>query len=339
MLATAGLCAQTTAVITSDRDSTLYQSPTGALAGGACTGVFVGVTDQNSNPLRRALLHFDVAGAIPAGAEILAAELSIQVTQHNSNVTVRAHRVLQDWGEGSSLPPGNGGSGTAAATGDATWVNRFHPGNPWNSPGGDFAATSSLTFAVPSPGPATASSTLGAVLDVQDWLDNPGQNFGWLLKTDELQVQSAFRCNSREASNNPPTLRVTYVTQGQAGTWGQGCTVSGQEYRHAWNGNPIGGTNVQLAQTNGPANALAANLMALNYDRIGSPLSTCNLYLPFGGVLITHSIVTLDGGGNGSAQVAVPTGWPGLMLTTQAAALANTTAGFVLSNAAIAILQ
>ncbi|MCA8974810.1 MAG: DNRLRE domain-containing protein [Planctomycetes bacterium] len=334
------LLAQTTVQITSSRDSTLYESATGNLAGGACTGLFVGVTDQNNDALRRALVRFDVAAQIPAGAHIVAAELRIQVTRYNTNVDIYGHRALADWGEGSSLPSGLGGAGTAPTAPDATWIHSRYPSSNWTNPGGDFTAMSSLTIPAPSTGPATSTSTVAAVLDVQRWLDQPAQNFGWLLKTNEQQTQSALRFNSREASNNPPTLIVTYITNGQATTWGQGCTVGGAEFRHAWNGAPIGGTTVQFTQTNGPAGALAANLIALEYDRVGTALVPgCNLYLPYGGLIVTHSLVFLANNGSGSTSVTLPAGYPGVMFATQTAAIASTAAGFVFSNAAVALMQ
>ena len=337
--AASGLAAQVTVQIPAARDNTLYQSSSGALSGALCTGLFVGVTDQNNNALRRALVYFDVVANLPAGAHVLSAGLSIQVTQHNSNVTITAHRALQDWGEGTSNPPGQGGAGTAATAGDATWLHTFLPGSTWTTAGGDFAAAPSLTLAAPSPGPAQAVSTLAAVGDVQRWLDDPAQNFGWLLKTNEAAPQTALRFNSREANNNPPTLTVTYLANGMTTTHGQGCIVGGQEFRHDWSAAPIGGTSVLLRQIGGPASTLAANLMSLTYDRVGTPITACNLYLPFGGLVVTHSILTLDGNGAGATAVNLPPGFPGVMFTTQTAALFANAAGFVLSNGAIALLQ
>ena len=51
------------------------------------------------------------------------------------------------------------------------------------------------------------------VADVQDWLDNPAANFGWLLQGDESHGQTAKRFNSGESttgSNVPPALSITY---------------------------------------------------------------------------------------------------------------------------------
>ena len=50
------------------------------------------------------------------------------------------------------------------------------------------------------------------VSNVQDWLDNPSQNFGWAVLTDEVNV-SAKRFDSRENPDaaNQPRLVVTYT--------------------------------------------------------------------------------------------------------------------------------
>jgi hypothetical protein len=50
--------AQTTVVLTADKDNTLYESPTGSLSNGAGSYLFGGVTGQPG--IRRTLVHFNV---------------------------------------------------------------------------------------------------------------------------------------------------------------------------------------------------------------------------------------------------------------------------------------
>jgi hypothetical protein len=61
-------------------------------------------------------------------------------------------------------------------------------------------------------------STSGMVADVQFWLDNPSQNFGWILIGDETQIETAKRFATRENTDNSgldkPRLVVNYTSTG-----------------------------------------------------------------------------------------------------------------------------
>ena len=48
------------------------------------------------------------------------------------------------------------------------------------------------------------------VADVQSWLDNPANNFGWLVKGDESTSTTAKRFDSRQ-STVPPVLTIEYT--------------------------------------------------------------------------------------------------------------------------------
>jgi len=340
LLATAA--AQTTVVLPCDRDNTLYESSTGSLSNGRGEGLFVGLTGQ---PLRRrALLHFDIAAAVPAGARILSARLGLNVSRTAVAVyfDVTAHRVLRDWGEGTSNAGGQEGQGAPATTNDATWRHARWNGTLWTNLGGDFAAAPSCAISTPPLGLATSPVSSGMNDDVQHWLDNPTQNFGWLLRTDELVAYKTRRFDSREAGPGsvPPSLTVSYLVPGQAAApWGQGCPGNGAPFSYALSGLPIGGNPASLVQSNGPPGGLAANLFALGWDPLGSPLlPQCSCYLPLGST-VTHGFVTLDAAGAAATPYQIPSGFPGVMLVGQSAALDNSPAGYVLSNAWIAVLN
>jgi len=342
LAAAASVSAQTTVSVPCARDNTLYQNATGALSNGAGTGLFVGLT--GSGGIRRTLVRFDVAAMVPSGARIVSAMLIVEVAQStfSSPLNVTGHRVLQTWGEGTSVAGGGGGGGAPATVGDATWLHTFFATNFWTNAGGDFAAAPSLLIVTQPTGPA--SSTLSAAMlgDVQGWLDTPAQNFGWLLKAvDETTVHTARRLVSREsATGTAPVLQVTYITPGQSAAFGQGCPVGGLPFTCGMVGAPIGGTTVQVTQTNGPAGQLAANLVSLSYDPAGFPLlPQCSLYLPFGGLIVTQSLLFLSNTGAGSTTVNLPPGFPGLLLVWQSAAIDSNPAGFVLSSALLSLLQ
>lgn len=199
--------------ITADRDNTLYESPTGDISNGSGDYLFVGRTNQApGSHIRRGLLHFDVAGSIPVGATITDVSLTLNMNKSRGfTQTVSLHNLTSDWGEGSSNAPGNEGGGTTAQTGDATWTNNFFGSSLWLSPGGDFNAVASASQTVVNTGQVVFSSN-NLISDVQNWLDNPVTNRGWILIGDETTNATAQRFASREFanSNDRPTLSVSY---------------------------------------------------------------------------------------------------------------------------------
>jgi hypothetical protein len=200
-----------TAMIPATRDSTLIESATGELANGAGSALFVGRTSQQVDGRRRALLHFDVAGAIPAGMLVTDAELSLVLTRSNPGpAALRLHRALAHWGEGAAAS--GGGGGAPSAPGDATWIHTFHPDELWDSPGGDFVSSVSAETVAGSAGPYFWGPTPALLADVQAWLDDPGGNFGWILMGGEESSSTAKRFHSRESvePDVQPVLVVEY---------------------------------------------------------------------------------------------------------------------------------
>lgn len=197
-------------------DNTLYNSFGGFIvSNGSGEHVFTG-TNGSGEP-RRALLRFDVAGAVPAGATITSAELRMTMSRTRFDTPARdtsLHRLLASWGEGASVAYGEEGGGGVPDTGDATWVSRFHPDVPWSGPGasGDFVPAASATIGVTSIGPYVWGSTPAMVADVQSWLDTPASSFGWIVIGDQSGTSSAKRFQSRENGNalERPMLTITF---------------------------------------------------------------------------------------------------------------------------------
>lgn len=198
------------ALLSPAADTTLYQAA-GDLANGSGTAMFAGLNSSSS--VRRGLLRFDLAGALPAGAVIESVELRLFNSAANvSAQPVALHRVLESWGEGSSVAGGSQGSGGPATAGDATWTLRFYPSVAWSAPGGVFDALPSATAAVGGGGWWTWSSAAMAS-DVQSFLLDPAANFGWCLIGNESAASSAKRFATREEplAEQRPLLAVTFV--------------------------------------------------------------------------------------------------------------------------------
>jgi len=204
--------------IVSSKDNTLYQED-GSLSNGAGQHLFAGMTLQAT--ARRALLSFDIAGSIPAGSIIQNVVLRLHVSKVSPIAQVDVfdlHRVLADWGEGTSVGDRGEGAGAPATTGDATWTSTFwdDSGSPpsWTNPGGDFTDTASVSFSIEGMGTYPIISTDQMVADVQSFLDAADTNFGWIVTgQDELTSGSAKRFDSHENSNPDfrPVLSVTFT--------------------------------------------------------------------------------------------------------------------------------
>jgi hypothetical protein len=207
------LYSQTQVTIGANKDNTLYESATGALSNGAGQHFFAGRTFQVSGSIRRGLIAFDIAGTIPSGATILSVTLTLSMSKSQPGThTVSLHRVLADWGEGTSVAGGNEGGGAPSSSGDATWIHRFFNTSSWATIGGDFSSTASASQSVSGIGMYTWGPTAAMVADVQGWLNTPSNNFGWLLKGNESSGGTAKRFDTRENGDPAarPLLTVTY---------------------------------------------------------------------------------------------------------------------------------
>lgn len=205
--------AQTTVTLTPEKDNTLYEDPSGALSNGLGQHMFAGRTAQSNNAIRRAVIDFDIAGQLPANANITAVTLRLNMSRSISgNEQIALHRVTNDWGEGSSNAPGQEGGGAAATLNDATWIHTFYSATQWTAAGGDYQPTASATASVGGVGVYTWS-TAQLTADVQDMLNNPAQNHGWILIGNEATGSTAKRFDTKDhpTAANRPQLQITYT--------------------------------------------------------------------------------------------------------------------------------
>ena len=207
----ASLASALTVSIIPSKDNTLYDydPAEGDHSNGAGFHFFAGVTSMSE--LRRGVFAFDIAGSIPPGSTITGVTLSLNCSRVFSDTarTIELHKLLADWGEGTSHAPGEEGDGAPATTNDATWRHRFFDTIFWAMQGGDFSATVSASQSVGPIGQYTWSSAQ-MVADVQSWLDNPSSTFGWLVLGDESTNATSKRFDTRESAS-PPVLTIEYT--------------------------------------------------------------------------------------------------------------------------------
>ncbi len=219
-------------------DTTLYEEGDW-ISNGMGQHFFAGTNGFNS--ARRALIRFAVEEFLPGGATVTSAELTLNLSRTISGPRdVALHRLLELWGEGASDAVGNEGFGAQAQDGDATWVFRVWPGVSWATPGGSWIAAPSANLPVGGPcipenGQTAACGkyrwgTAGTAADVQAWLDDPAQNFGWILVGVEASSDSAKRFDSRThpTASVRPILRVVYTAPVPAGAVPDGNLVAGE---------------------------------------------------------------------------------------------------------------
>ena len=193
------------------KDNTLYEydPAEGDHSNGAGFHFFTG--ENAEGEIRRGVLAFDVAATIPPGSTITAVSLSMNMSMTPAGaVTVELHKLLADWGEGTSHAPMGEGDGAPATPNDATWRHRFFDTVFWTTQGGDFSATVSASQSVGGVGQYTWSSAQ-MIADVQSWVNNPASNFGWLVLGDESTIATAKRFDTRESAT-PPVLTIQYIS-------------------------------------------------------------------------------------------------------------------------------
>ena len=161
-------------------------------------------------------MRFDFAGKIPEGSTITQVQLTLKLIDVPQGGGVGSvfglQRLLRSWGEGAKTA----GIGEPASPGEATWNMRFAPGTAWSVPGAssptDFVANESVSITVKGTGTYTFVSTTNLVADVQFWIDQPTNNFGWIMIShSESTAATARRFGSREDSRNAPALTVVFI--------------------------------------------------------------------------------------------------------------------------------
>ncbi|MHB8865244.1 MAG: DNRLRE domain-containing protein [Pirellulaceae bacterium] len=201
------------------KDNSIYSESDNSNAAGE---LYAGTTPNLA--VRRALLLFDIAGRVPAGATINSVSLALSQTRIGPGVTAsfELRPLTAVWGEGTSSGIGAGGSPTLE---DATWNYRLYDTDQWTTPGGDFGpASGTATIGTVIDTLYVFNSQAGLVADVQNWLNEPDSNFGWILRAADESLVTARVFGSRESSlADQPVLTVDFTPVPEPGAcvlWG-----------------------------------------------------------------------------------------------------------------------
>lgn len=186
--------------------------------GGALLSLAAGET--GSHGATRSLIRFDVAGALPAGAQVISARMRLEVvrTPEGGGVPSRfdLHRILHSWTEGRGGESFETGLGRPGLVGEVTWASRARFEEDWPTPGlaagTNFVAPPSSRQDVDGLGAYTFASSPAMIADVQLWLDAPWDNHDWLLKSAQEGVPlTARRFGAREDAARAARLEVEYA--------------------------------------------------------------------------------------------------------------------------------
>lgn len=178
-------------------DTMLQQGTPDATAGGSDplqADYGVGTTGESIV----VLMKFDL-GAIPPGSTVTSASLSLNIVNSTTGGTpFDFYPLTHDWSEA-----------------EATWLVSKN-GSPWNFPGtrtNDAGTPDRLGTAMLSIKPAVIAKTdfpleTAGLAVVQGWVNNPTQNFGFVIDTKNNSDGILF---SSAESANPPQLKITYT--------------------------------------------------------------------------------------------------------------------------------
>lgn len=162
---------------------------------GNCGDIKIGLKNSLKE---RGLIKFNT-NDIPPDATIISAEL-ITVKTGGSTVSTTAsiHALNDTWTENTGDCKGK----------DLTpnWIKR-NTTTDWTSPGGDYGSSiSSQSIS------ANGIYTWNITSTVQNWVANPGSNFGLLLKTSETaNNEYVFGSSENSTTANRPMLNITYL--------------------------------------------------------------------------------------------------------------------------------
>ena len=147
-------------------------------------------TKPDASQLKRPLIQFDLS-SIPTNSSIKCAKLRVFETVRDDDQTIHIHRIIASWSESQ-----------------ATWNDR-QTSAPWAIVGGDYDSTETASFTADANG---VYRDIDVTALVQFWVDNPGSNFGLLLRSTTISSTGVVQFESLE-NTNKPQLVVQHVSE------------------------------------------------------------------------------------------------------------------------------
>lgn len=213
-------------------DSTIRQSVPAAADGS--NGTISADYDDPAGSLQHTsgLLRFDL-GSIPAGSKVTKVTLEVNVTNKTSGSGYTLYPLSRAWSESQ-----------------ATW-QVASSGKAWATAGARGASdrgTASLGVLAPTvTGKTKITFTAAGVAAVQKWIDQPSQNFGFVVDTNTNYDGLQFDSSNTSVATNRPALAVTYTpatvkspypvyTQAEVDAWSTG-SPEYTRLANSWAGN------------------------------------------------------------------------------------------------------
>lgn len=225
---------QTTRTLFAIQDNTIFETidnDPSERSNAVGNHLYVGVAKNKG--IRRGLTQFDLEDLnIPAGEEILEAKLILTANLKGNAqpYLYQIHRVNKFWTEGTSDADGNtfanGGNGVPSTFDDCSWIRNYvdDPNDDavpndlfWDNEGGDFVLTPSASNIIQRRDVHEVEFEDPQLInDINDMIDNPLQNFGWIilqendeaLSTTNNNTPYAVRFYSSEAPEFDPSDQV-----------------------------------------------------------------------------------------------------------------------------------
>ena len=205
-------------------DNLLYSSADGVYNLGANVEISAGADWTGS---RRSLLRFDLSSL--AGKTVTAVSLTLAKTSDSGNSYSQPVNLYQissanaGWDEGASAY-------AAAKSGESCWAAKVYPSTPWAGSAGlgtagtadtkdtDYIATPLGSFTVANTDAVGTLYTVNfaSVSFLQDWVNTPASNAGFLLYSPALETASAwiaFGSSENATAGYQPVLTVTVVPE------------------------------------------------------------------------------------------------------------------------------